>query len=109
MFSILIKSEELSIVHRDIKPENILVEPEGNFRLIDLRISRHLDLESITSSNAPIGPHTLGYSASEQFRNRKIDIDIRADFFSLGVVAAEMINSKNRRSRYGIILITILP
>lgn len=86
MFSILKKSEKLSIVHRDIKPENILVDPKGNFWLIDFGISRHLDLESITSSNAPIGPHTLGYSASEQFRNRKKDIDIRADFFSIGVV-----------------------
>jgi len=95
MFSILIKSEGLSIVHRDIKPENILVDPEGNFWLIDFGISRHLDLKSITSSNAPIGPHTLGYSASEQFRNRKRDIDIRADFFSLGVVAAEMIIGQN--------------
>jgi hypothetical protein len=42
-----------------------------------------------------MGPHTLGYSAAEQLRNRKKDIDIRADFFSLGVVAAEMIIGQN--------------
>ncbi len=95
MFSILSKSEKLSIVHRDIKPENIMVGKDGVFWLIDFGISRHLDLDSITSSDAPVGPHTLGYSASEQFRNRKKDIDIRADFFSLGVVAAEMIIGQN--------------
>ncbi len=95
MFSILSKSEKLSIVHRDIKPENIMVGKDGVFWLIDFGISRHLDLDSITSSAAPMGPHTLGYSASEQFRNRKKDIDIRADFFSLGVVAVEMIIGQN--------------
>jgi len=95
MLSILSKSEQHSIVHRDIKPENIIVGKNGKFWLIDFGISRHLDLESITSSSSPIGPHTLGYSASEQFRNRKKDIDIRADFFSLGVVAAEMIIGQN--------------
>lgn len=95
MLSILSRSENLSIVHRDIKPENIIVGEDNKFWLIDFGISRHLDLESITSSNSPIGPHTLGYSASEQFRNRKKDIDIRADLFSLGVVSAEMIIGQN--------------
>jgi len=95
MLSVLEKSESLSIIHRDIKPENIILDSEGKIWLIDFGISRHLDLESITSSASPMGPHTLGYSASEQLRNRKRDIDIRADFFSLGVVAAEMIIGQN--------------
>ena len=95
MLSILTRSEKLLIVHRDIKPENIMVDLDNNFWLIDFGISRHLDLESITSSAALTGPHTLGYSAAEQLRNRKKDIDIRADLFSLGVVAAEMIIGEN--------------
>ena len=95
MLSILSQSEKLSIVHRDIKPENIIVGKDTKFWLIDFGISRHLDLESLTSSGSPVGPHTIGYSASEQFRNRKKDIDIRADLFSLGVVSAEMIIGHN--------------
>ena len=95
MFSILEKSESKKIVHRDIKPENILYDSNGKFWLIDFGISRHLDLESLTASNSPFGPCTFGYSAAEQFRNRKKDIDIRADLFSLGVVAAEMIIGYN--------------
>lgn len=95
MLSVLGKSESRTIIHRDIKPENIIIDSKGKFWLIDFGISRHLDLESITSSAAPMGPHTLGYSAAEQLRNRKKDIDIRADFFSLGVVAAEMIIGQN--------------
>jgi eukaryotic-like serine/threonine-protein kinase len=95
MFSILKKSETLNIIHRDIKPENILFDIHQKFWLIDYGISRHLDLESLTDSNSPFGPCTFGYSAAEQFRNRKKDIDIRADLFSLGVVAAEMITGSN--------------
>ena len=95
MFSILEKSESNNIIHRDIKPENIIVDINNQFWLIDFGISRHLDLESITASNSPFGPCTIGYSAAEQFRNRKKEIDIRADLFSLGVTAAEMIIGYN--------------
>ncbi len=95
MFSILGKSEEQNIVHRDIKPENIMVGSDNKYWLIDFGISRHLDLESITLTHEPFGLFTIGYSAAEQFRNRKKDIDIRADLFSLGVVITEMIQGYN--------------
>ncbi|MDR0908383.1 MAG: serine/threonine protein kinase [Spirochaetaceae bacterium] len=95
MFSILEKSESKHIIHRDIKPENILLDKTGKYWLIDFGIARHLDLDSLTDSNSPFGPGTWGYSASEQFRNRKHDIDIRADLFSVGVVAEEMILGYN--------------
>ena len=95
MFSILEITESKNIVHRDIKPENIIIDKQGKFWLIDFGIARHLDLESLTKSNSPFGPCTIGYSASEQLRNRKKEIDIRADLFSVGVVCAEMISGSN--------------
>jgi len=95
MFSILEITESKNIVHRDIKPDNIIIDNQEKFWLIDFGIARHLDLESLTKSNSPFGPCTIGYSASEQFRNRKKEIDIRADLFSIGVVCAEMISGSN--------------
>jgi serine/threonine-protein kinase len=95
ILSILEKSEEKKIIHRDIKPENILFDSKGKYWLIDFGIARHLDLTSLTDSNSPFGPCTVGYSSSEQFRNRKHDIDIRADLFSLGVVTTEMLTGYN--------------
>jgi len=95
ILSILIKSEENNIIHRDIKPENIILDKNGKYWLIDFGIARHLDLDSLTDTNSPFGPCTVGYSASEQFRNRKHDIDIRADLFSVGVVAYEMLSGYN--------------
>lgn len=91
MLSIAVLSEEKDLVHRDIKPGNIIFDLEGKFWLLDFGISRHLDLESITESNQHFGLFTFGYASSEQFRNIKKEIDIRADLFSIGVVATEMI------------------
>jgi serine/threonine-protein kinase len=95
MLSVLEVTEKNNIVHRDIKPDNIMLDDEGKYWLLDFGIARHLNLESLTLTNAPFGLFTVGYSASEQFRNRKKDIDIRADLFSLGVVATEMIQGYN--------------
>ncbi|MFA6811074.1 MAG: protein kinase, partial [Desulfoplanes sp.] len=95
MFSILEVTEQHNIIHRDIKPENIMLDDDGKYWLLDFGIARHLDLESLTLTNAPFGLFSIGYSASEQFRNRKKDIDIRTDLFSLGVVVTEMIKGYN--------------
>lgn len=95
ILTILVKAEENNLVHRDIKPENIMLDKEGKFWLLDFGISRHLDLESITQSNSPFGLFTFGYASSEQFKNLKKDIDIRADLFSLGVLCHELIQEKN--------------
>jgi serine/threonine-protein kinase len=108
MLSILEKSEEKNIIHRDIKPENILFDINQEYWLIDFGIARHLDLISLTDTNAPFGLCTVGYSASEQFRNRKHDIDIRADLFSLGVVSAEMILGYNPYTKDADNILTII-
>lgn len=92
---ISVLSEQNNLVHRDIKPENIILDNEDSFWLIDFGIARHLDLESITDTNDHFGPHTIGYASSEQFRNLKKEIDIRADLFSIGVVCHEMIKGQN--------------
>jgi serine/threonine protein kinase len=88
-------AEQNRIVHRDVKPENVIVDTAGNFWLLDFGLARHLDKDSLTATGAPYGVGTLGYSPTEQFRNKKEDIDGRADLFALGVTLYESVEGKN--------------
>lgn len=95
LISIIVELEKCSIVHRDIKPENILKDDDGKFWLIDFGIARDLNSNSLTATDANFGPHTAGYAAPEQLRNKKYKIDSRADLFSLGVVTYELLDGSN--------------
>ncbi len=91
----LAAAEQKRIVHRDIKPENVMVDPNGDYWLLDFGLSRHLDLESLTATQHAFGVGTCGYSAPEQMKNRKRAIDSRADLFALGVLLYEAATGAN--------------
>jgi serine/threonine-protein kinase len=95
LVSIVKDAESVNIVHRDIKPKNIKIDPEGKCWLLDFGIARILDLESKTRTDAPFGPHSPGYSAPEQFRYQKRNIDGRSDLFAIGVVLHESATGEN--------------
>ena len=84
-----------NLVHRDIKPENLMLGSDGRLWIIDFGLVRFLDLDSLTADAAVVGVGTWGYAAPEQQGNRKDEIDIRADLFSIGVVAFEMLAGAN--------------
>jgi eukaryotic-like serine/threonine-protein kinase len=90
-----VEMERRQLVHRDIKPENVIRDGTGELWLLDFGIARDLGQTSLTDTAAIIGPHSLGYSAPEQIRNVKRDIDSRCDLFSIGVVTYELIEGIN--------------
>jgi serine/threonine-protein kinase len=95
LLEISVQVEKKHIVHRDIKPENIMVDDQGKYWLIDFGIARHLELSSLTNTSRGLGLFTAGYAAPEQFRNIKRSISIKADLFSIGIVAMELITGRN--------------
>ncbi len=95
MLEALTAAEAVRIVHRDVKPDNIKVDTQSNYWLLDFGLARHLDLTSLTASGNPFGVGTAGYAPPEQARNRKEEIDGRADLFALGVTLYECAEGRN--------------
>ncbi len=77
------------VVHRDVKPGNILLSEEGEVKLTDFGIAKAQDT-SITVTGTTLG--SPAYMAPEQLRS--MEVDRRADVFSLGVVLYEMLSGK---------------
>lgn len=91
----LVATAKVDLVHRDVKPENIIRDASGAFWLIDFGLARHLDLDSLTADQAAFGCGTPGYSAPEQMRNLKQEIDERADMFAVAVTLFEAATCSN--------------
>ncbi len=81
------------VVHRDIKPANILVSKEGAVKIVDFGIasSEESQEEGLTIDGMTLG--TPGYMPPEQFKDSR-NVDLRADIYSLGVLAYEMLTGK---------------
>ena len=75
------------VVHRDIKPSNLILDHDGNLKLLDLGIARFLPLpeqaadDDLTKTGCVLG--TVDYMAPEQAMNTR-RADHRADIYSLG-------------------------
>lgn len=78
-------------VHRDIKPDNIMFREDNSAVLTDFGIARpQISEEQYTMSGTVVG--TPKYMAPEQARG--LEVDGRADLYSLGVVFYEMLMDK---------------
>jgi serine/threonine protein kinase len=74
------------ILHRDIKPENIMLTPDRWIKLMDFGAAKPLNITSDTMQGMIVG--TFHYMSPEQICGR--DLDVRSDFFSLGIVLYEL-------------------
>jgi serine/threonine-protein kinase len=92
----LFETHKLGIVHRDLKPNNIMIDNNGNARIMDFGIARSMAAStSLTTTTVVLG--TPAYMSPEQSKGKKVDQ--RSDIYSLGVILCEMVTGSTPHVR----------
>ena len=83
-----------SILHLDIKPSNILIDKNGNARLIDFGVSKRYDIEQEETSTTML-TLSKGFASIEQYDNEGIqEFSPRPDIYSLGATMYNLLTGK---------------
>ncbi|KAK4154363.1 kinase-like domain-containing protein [Chaetomidium leptoderma] len=76
------------IIHRDVKPDNVLLDADGHVHLTDFNVASDIIRGKVLTSKSG----TLAYLAPEVYAGQ--GYDVRADWWSLGVLFYECIYNK---------------
>lgn len=81
------------LIHRDVKPKNVMINKSGITKLADMGLARETSDVAAAESEAGKAFGTPYYIAPEQIRG-ELDIDCRADIYSLGCTLYHMITGR---------------
>lgn len=84
------------VIHRDLKPGNILVQIDGQPKVLDFGVARLTGEDrgpgELTSAGMVIG--TIAYMSPEQAIGEPGGVDIRTDVYALGMIGYRMLTGE---------------
>lgn len=86
----LSKAHRAGIVHRDLKPANILIDKDGQVKIVDFGLARMSDVSKLTLDGKVMG--TPNYMSPEQVKGETSDR--RSDIFSVGIILYELLTGE---------------
>ena len=89
----LAHAHKAGFIHRDVKPKNIMITPEGTAKLADMGLAREASDVEAAQAEAGKAYGTPYYISPEQIRG-ELDVDQRADLYSLGATFYHMVTGR---------------
>jgi tetratricopeptide (TPR) repeat protein/predicted Ser/Thr protein kinase len=86
-------AHQRGIIHRDLKPGNILMEENGQPKILDFGLARVTDGDMQATRQTDMGQllGTLAYMSPEQVTADPLALDTRSDVYALGVILYELL------------------
>lgn len=81
------------LIHRDVKPKNVMITEDGVAKLADMGLAREAADKEAAQMEAGRAYGTPYYISPEQIRG-ELDIDFRADIYSLGGMFYHMVTGR---------------